>query len=192
MPRRPTMSRDRPPRQSKLKALLKIHDIQDWEACDESSARFRAAAEQIDRELVGEPLSTSERAQLDPALSDAEEDEQDDEQDDDACSDADSWLDDDAVSEDGDWMPAKRYKLRAASCVGGGDRDADHASDSDHASAAGDSDHASAASDSDYDSAASDESDAGDASDDSGNDCAPADSDGTELTTPPTRSSSEA
>ena len=71
------MSRDRPPRQSKLKALLRIHDIQEWEACDESSARFRAAAEQIDRELVGEPLSTSERAQLEPVLSDAEENEAD-------------------------------------------------------------------------------------------------------------------
>ena len=39
---------------------------------------------------------------------------------------------------------------------------------------------------------ASDASDTSDASDDSGNDCVPVDSDGSELTTPGTRASSEA
>jgi hypothetical protein len=115
------MPRDTLPRRSKDRALQRIQDIHAWETCDEASARFRAVAAQIERELVGETLSASEREQLEPVEALAEDEDEDEDEDadeglerrsvDDDASEQDSWIDDDsAPSEDGEWVPVKRLR----------------------------------------------------------------------------------
>lgn len=134
------MLRNNPPRRSKNRALLRIHEIHSWETCTEDSALFQAAAQQLDHELRSENLSACEREQLEPEPAadanahvgaiedgagggdegdedagdeDGEDGEDGDGEDGDGeDGDDDSWIDHDSVvSEDTEWLPVKRPRL---------------------------------------------------------------------------------
>jgi hypothetical protein len=142
------MPRDALPRRSKDKALRRIQDIHAWETCDEASARFRAVAAQIERELVGETLSAAEREQLEPEPVEAGEDEDGEEDegleqrsvDDADAASQDSFIDDDsAPSEDGEWVPVKRLKPGRAEAAAAELDENDESSEASEASEAEDS-----------------------------------------------------